>query len=120
MYQAAKFANIGDLYVLVNSDESVRQLKGPGRPIRILEERIRDIANCLLAIKHNIYIEAFDTEEELEDIIYSFKPDLIVKGSDRPDVREICGHEDFPVVIVPRLPGISTTEMLKGKNGSQD
>jgi len=126
--KAVKFARNGELLVLVNSDKSTRELKGEGRPIdneiyrtaiiaSLIEDRLK-LSKNYLSLSYDIRV--FDSEEDLWSLICQFEPDLIVKGSDRPDVREIVGHEHFPVVIVPRLPNISTTQILKERDEPQD
>jgi len=133
--ECIKFAGEGELLVLVNSDRSVRELKGKGRPIDECRYRVGSVAlfledyfKNLKGPQPNSYsIRTFDTEDELFDLIWSFKPDLIVKGNDR-DVRTIVGSVNFSVAIVPRLMeqgptgkiDISTTRILKERNESQD
>jgi D-beta-D-heptose 7-phosphate kinase/D-beta-D-heptose 1-phosphate adenosyltransferase len=120
-----------DLLVLVNSDNSVRQLKGPERPIDNITKRIINIQRFIEKIeKQYIYsstsfkstsiklnIVSFKNEEELKKLINSFNPDIIVKGNDRPDVRDIIGNDKYPVLIIPRIIKdgelISTTNILK-------
>src|SRR5690606_1229398 len=65
------------LVVGINSDESVRRLKGEGRPILPLEERGR----LLGALKCVDLVVAFEQDTPLE-LIKSVKPDVLVKGGD--------------------------------------
>lgn len=67
-----------ELYVALNSDESVKMLKGDNRPYYIYEKRKQDLIN--LNIIKDIY--KFDNEYDLEDIIFNNKVDFIFKGSD--------------------------------------
>ena len=50
-----------------------------------------------------IMIRIFQTEDQLESIINNFKPDIIIKGNDRPDIRTVLGSKNWPVCIIPRL-----------------
>jgi D-beta-D-heptose 7-phosphate kinase/D-beta-D-heptose 1-phosphate adenosyltransferase len=116
LVHALRIAHISDgkLLVLLNSDESVRRLKGPNRPLETWDIRSNKILEYLQIFAPSMMhqVTEFDTEEELEEHILKFHPHMIVKGNDRPDVREIVGSDRFPVLIVPRIPGVSTTEEL--------
>jgi D-beta-D-heptose 7-phosphate kinase/D-beta-D-heptose 1-phosphate adenosyltransferase len=69
---------LGDLLVVgINSDESVRRLKGSGRPINGLEDRVQVLA-ALSCIDHIVPFDG-DTPEEL---IRAIRPDVFVKGGD--------------------------------------
>jgi len=119
LHEAIKFAGPGGtVCVLINSDESVQKLKGKGRPIDPAVLRLNRIYNFIKEWKSKRFlfgVRIFNSEEELEGRIHNFKPDLIVKGSDRPDIRTVVGHEDFPVVIIPRLPDRSTTKIIEAE-----
>lgn len=119
---AAKLAHDGFLLVLVNTDESVQELKGPTRPVEEISERLEKVDKYLEDIllretgDYNWITVEFGSEEELREYIDVFEPDLIVKGNDRPDVREVVGSDKWPVVILPRLEQdggpVSTTRIL--------
>jgi D-beta-D-heptose 7-phosphate kinase/D-beta-D-heptose 1-phosphate adenosyltransferase len=81
-------AELGDaLVVAVNSDASVRRLKGAGHPLVGQRERMRLIAS-LAAVQHVLVLDE-DTPHRLLERI---RPDVLVKGGDyRPD--EVVGHE---------------------------
>ncbi|RPJ71225.1 MAG: D-glycero-beta-D-manno-heptose 1-phosphate adenylyltransferase [Acidobacteria bacterium] len=69
---------LGDLLVVgINSDGSVRRLKGDGRPINTLEDRVQVLA-ALSCIDH---IVPFDTDTPA-DLIEAIRPDVFVKGGD--------------------------------------
>jgi D-beta-D-heptose 7-phosphate kinase/D-beta-D-heptose 1-phosphate adenosyltransferase len=116
----------GKLYIFINSDKSVTRLKGPGRPKEDLIARAGKVEKYVneWCQKHNEYpsvrVIVFNTEEELEEKIDFYSPDMIVKGDDRPDTREIVGSGKWPILIVPRLKdkdGIvySTTSLIGKK-----
>ncbi len=104
---------LGDCLVVgLNSDRSVRQLKGVGRPINPQEER----AEMLAALSSVSYVAIYD-EETAHNLLKRIRPDIYVKGGDytpgvipeAPLVRSMGGK----VVVTPLVPGRSTTQMLE-------
>ena len=111
LFREAK--KLGDvLIVAVNSDESVKKIKGTSRPIFPLEERLE----VLEAIEDVDYLASF-SEETPRQIISRVLPDVLVKGGDwKPD--EVVGREEVEaaggeVVIIPYLEGRSTSGILE-------
>jgi len=109
-------ASLADkLIVALNSDRSVRERKGPGRPIVSEIHRARQI--LALDCVHHVVI--FDTEEELRNQISIIKPDVIVKGSDyTPETvvgADIVTENGGNIVIFPRIPNLSTTALLRSQ-----
>jgi rfaE bifunctional protein nucleotidyltransferase chain/domain len=108
--QAKEFGDI--LFVAVNDDQSVRHLKGPARPIFPLNERLE----VLEAIDVIDYLVAF-SQDTPRELITALLPDVLVKGGDwKPD--EVVGREEVEgaggkVIIVPYLPGRSSSEILE-------
>jgi D-beta-D-heptose 7-phosphate kinase/D-beta-D-heptose 1-phosphate adenosyltransferase len=107
----------GDALVVgVNSDASVKRLKGPDRPIRSEGER----AFVLAAIEAVDAVAVFDQDTPLE-LIRLLRPDVIVKGGDyTPDT--VVGAADVrahggDVVIIPLTPGHSTTSTIERLRG---
>jgi rfaE bifunctional protein nucleotidyltransferase chain/domain len=104
---------LGDaLIVGLNSDASVRQLKGEGRPV--IPERER--AEILSALESVDAVVIFDDLTPRE-LISRLLPDILVKGGDWPG-DQIVGREEVEaaggrVVSVPVVPGYSTSAMLK-------
>jgi D-beta-D-heptose 7-phosphate kinase / D-beta-D-heptose 1-phosphate adenosyltransferase len=107
--QARRF---GDrLIVAVNSDASVRELKGPTRPITGENER----AHVLAAMASVDAVVIFGEATPLE-LIMALKPDVIVKGGDY-DPRTVVGAREVQawggqVRIVPLVEGFSTTSLI--------
>ena len=105
--------SLGDaLIVAINSDASVRQLKGQGRPV--IPERER--AEILAALECVDAVLIFD-DLTPQRVIAALLPDVLVKGGDWPG-NQIIGREEVEaaggrVVSVPVVPGYSTTEILK-------
>lgn len=99
------------LIVALNSDESVRRLKGPERPVNTLATRAR-----LIAALRDVDAVTFFEEDTPAGLIAALLPDLLVKGGDY--VRETVVGADIVerhggrVMIVPLLPGHSTTATL--------
>lgn len=96
------------VYVLIDSDLRVRQLKGPGRPVNSEYER----ATLLHALRSVDSVDIFDTDDELKEYIRKFQPDLMIKGSDYRGQtiigREYCGDIEF----FDRLERYSTTNKV--------
>jgi len=110
LQQARSF---GDLLVLgLNSDESVLRLKGAGRPILKLEERVEVLA----ALRPVDVIAAFHEADPLA-LIERVRPQILVKGGDwAPDT--VIGRKEVEswggrVEIIPLLKGLSTSELLR-------
>ncbi len=104
---------LGDVLIVgLNSDASVRQLKGEGRPI--LPERER--AEILAALESVDAVVIFDDLTPRE-VITRLLPDILVKGGDWPG-DQIVGREEVEaaggrVVSVPVVPGYSTSAILR-------
>ncbi|MFD0265340.1 D-glycero-beta-D-manno-heptose 1-phosphate adenylyltransferase [Streptomyces sp. NPDC127106] len=100
---------IGDcLIVCVNSDASLRRLKGPGRPLNPLEDRVRVLA----ALGSVDAVVAFE-EDTPETLLGRLRPDVWVKGGDYsaddlPEARALRAWGGQAVVL-PYLDGRSTT-----------
>ncbi len=103
----------GDVLVVgINSDRSVRGLKGSNRPILPQEER----SEVLSGLSCVDYVTIFDEETPLE-LIKSLQPHVLVKGGDwtRETTvgREIVEQSGGEVVIVPFQEGASTTNLIE-------
>jgi D-beta-D-heptose 7-phosphate kinase / D-beta-D-heptose 1-phosphate adenosyltransferase len=112
---------LGDrLVVLVNSDESVRRLKGPTRPVNSLAQRMEMLA----ALTCVDWVVAF-SEDTPQVIIDRLLPDILVKGGDYQDITEIAGHESVlanggEVKILSFIEGHSTTNIINAiKDGER-
>ena len=103
----------GDVLVVgLNSDRSVRALKGPERPIYPAAERARILA----ALEAVSYVTIFD-ETRAERTIRRVKPDVLIKGEDwsgkRVDGQEFVESRGGRVVLAPLLGGRSTTNTIE-------
>ncbi|HEX8707744.1 MAG TPA: D-glycero-beta-D-manno-heptose 1-phosphate adenylyltransferase [Pyrinomonadaceae bacterium] len=109
----ARARSLGDaLMVAINSDRSVRELKGAGRPIMAQEER----AELLAALGAVDYVTVFD-ELSPRALIAEVLPDVLVKGGDY-GLDEIHGREEVEaaggrVLALPFVDGASTTSIIE-------
>jgi rfaE bifunctional protein nucleotidyltransferase chain/domain/rfaE bifunctional protein kinase chain/domain len=104
---------LGDaLVVLLNSDASVRRLKGPGRPV----QTERDRAQVLLALDSVDAVVIFD-EDEPSTALDRLRPDVWAKGADYAGTvlpeADLVRSWGGRVQLLPLLPGRSTTAILK-------
>jgi len=106
-------AGFGDkLFVGLNSDKSVKKLKGDSRPIQ--NERTR--AQNLLELKYVNHVIIFE-DLTPKELIYAISPDVLVKGGDYKK-SEIVGAKHVissggVVKIVPLTSGFSTTSIIE-------
>jgi len=102
----------GDLLILgLNSDASVRKIKGEKRPLIPQEERA-DLLACLEFVD---YVTIFEETTPLELILY-LKPDVLIKGGDWAE-EQVVGRKEVmswggAVAIIPEIPGASTTNIV--------
>ncbi len=106
------------LIVGLNSDASVRRLKGPERPVQTEAER----AYVMAALEMVDAVVIFDQDTPL-DLIVALEPDVVVKGGDYTEhvvvgAREVRARGGR-VVIVPLTPGQSTTAIVEKLRGSR-
>jgi D-beta-D-heptose 7-phosphate kinase/D-beta-D-heptose 1-phosphate adenosyltransferase len=100
------------LVVAINSDRSVRELKGAGRPIMNEQER----AEMLAALRAVDYVTVFD-DLSPRSLIAEVLPDILVKGGDY-QLDEIHGREETEaaggrVLSLPFVEGASTSSILE-------
>jgi len=106
-------ARLGDVLVVgVNSDDSVRRLKGPNRPLQSQEARARILA----ALEFVEAVVIFEEDTPLR-LIEKIAPDVLVKGGDyTPDKvvgADFVRSRGGEVVILPFLEGYSTSALIK-------
>jgi D-beta-D-heptose 7-phosphate kinase/D-beta-D-heptose 1-phosphate adenosyltransferase len=110
LHEAASYADV--LIVAVNSDSSVKKLKGPTRPIN--DEETRTLLLAELMITDAVIIFEDDTPLNL---IKTLMPDVLVKGGDYT-VEQIAGAKEVlenggKVVLANIIDGISTTKTIE-------
>lgn len=109
----AEARSLGDaLLVAINSDRTVRELKGPDRPIFNEAER----AEILAALRFVDYVTVFDNISP-RSLIAELLPDVLVKGGDY-QLDQIHGREEVEaaggnVISLPFVEGASTTDIIK-------
>ena len=103
---------LGDILIVgLNSDESVRALKGPTRPVIPEQERAEIIASLECVDAVTVFCDLTP-----QKVIAALLPDIIVKGGDWPD-DQIVGRTEVEssggrVTRISIVPGYSTTEIL--------
>lgn len=106
-------ARLGDILVVgLNSDASVKRLKGPERPVNTQLDR----AEILGALNFIDYIVMFEEETPLE-LIKQIQPDVLVKGGDYKP-QDVVGKEEVEarggkLVLLPFVDGKSTTNIIE-------
>jgi D-beta-D-heptose 7-phosphate kinase/D-beta-D-heptose 1-phosphate adenosyltransferase len=110
LYRARSLGDV--LVVAINSDESIRRLKGPGRPIFNEDER----AELLAALEMVDFVCTFSEDTPLRAII-TVHPDVLVKGADW-GLDGIVGRQEVEawggrVVALPLIEGHSTTGIVE-------
>ena len=108
--EAKKNADI--LVLALNSDSSVRAIKGEKRPLMNEKER----AEILAALEFIDFVTIFPELTPLELINY-LKPDILIKGGDWPE-EKVVGREEIKkwggrVAIIPEVEGKSTTNIVE-------
>jgi D-beta-D-heptose 7-phosphate kinase/D-beta-D-heptose 1-phosphate adenosyltransferase len=110
LFSASK--QLGDtLIVAIDDDDSVKTLKGPGRPVLNSKERVR-ILSALDAVD---YVVVFSSQELIK-LIETIQPDVLTKGSNYTS-REVFGRERVEqlggrVVLIPVSEDISSTRII--------
>src|SRR5699024_2733118 len=102
----------GKLIVGINTDASVRELKGPLRPILPLHDRMQHLAAFFFVD----YVFPFEEKTPLK-WIQKLKPDFLIKGGDY-EITEIVGYEEVTayggqVKTIPLVAGKSTTALIR-------
>lgn len=109
----------GNLIIGLNSDDSVRRLKGEGRPVNPVEDRILQLAAFFFV--DYIFVYGEDTPLKW---IQQIKPDVLVKGGDY-EVKNIVGYKEVinhggRVLTIPLVAGKSTTSIINKIRDSND
>jgi len=106
---ARKLAGMGGKVVVgTDSDERIRELKGPSRPINNIFDRI----GFLRAIKYIDGVVTFSTVSELEARIKHFSPDILLIGDDYIGKPIVGAQYAKKIVYFPRYGGLSSTMII--------
>lgn len=109
----AQAANFGDILMIgLNTDDSVRKLKGDSRPVQDQYARA-----LLLASLHFVHAVVYFDEDTPYDLIKKVQPDILIKGSDY-HVEDIVGYDIVmqkggEVKTIDFIPGYSTTSIIE-------
>jgi D-glycero-beta-D-manno-heptose 1-phosphate adenylyltransferase len=116
----SKAAELGDILVVgLNTDRSVRAIKGPGRPLHDQESR----SILLASLSFVTAVILFDSETPA-DLISKVRPSILVKGSDYKQ-EEIVGYDIVTeyggrVETIDLVKGYSTSEIIKKIKAGED
>ena len=100
----------GKVIVGTDSDQRVRELKGPSRPINNIYDRV----DFLNAIKYIDGVVVFSSADELEARIKQFSPDILLVGDDYVDKPVVGAQYAKKVVFIPRYGGLSSSKIING------
>jgi D-beta-D-heptose 7-phosphate kinase/D-beta-D-heptose 1-phosphate adenosyltransferase len=99
--------SLGYVIVGLNSDQSVKRLKGQSRPINSQEDR-KELLSSLRFVDQVIIFE----DDTPLNLIKEIKPDIIVKGGDY-EKEKVVGNEIAKVIIYDYIEGYSTTRVIQ-------
>jgi rfaE bifunctional protein nucleotidyltransferase chain/domain len=108
----ARAANLGSIFIIgLNTDDSVKKIKGPGRPIQDEYSRAM-ILSSMGFVNHVVLFE----EETPYELIKSVQPDILIKGGDY-NPEEVVGYDlvkarGGQVIIIDLIKGLSTTGII--------
>jgi rfaE bifunctional protein nucleotidyltransferase chain/domain len=107
---------LGDcLIVGLNSDQSVRTLKGPTRPVNNQDDRA-EVLSALAAVDYVVIFE----EATAENLVADIKPDIYAKGGDyaveKLPESKIVAAQGGRTVLVPEVPGRSSSNIISRMN----
>lgn len=97
------------LIVGIDTDERIREKKGQSRPVNNIEER----SLMLLNLKPVDEVLHFSTDEDLENMVKSIKPDIMVVGSDWKGKPVIGSQYASELKFFTRIDGYSTTKTIQ-------
>ena len=98
----------GYVIVGIDTDECIKEKKGPSRPIHNQEER-KFLLENLRSVDEVIF---FSSEPEFEELIKSLKPDIIIVGSDWKEKSTIKTYYDGELIFFDRMEEYSTSKTI--------
>jgi rfaE bifunctional protein nucleotidyltransferase chain/domain len=102
--------SLGDyLLVALDSDHRVNSLKGNSRPINDLNTRI----TIMQSLKPVDDVKYFSTDQELISLIFNYKPDIMIVGSDYKNKKVIGSEYAKQLKFFDRIPEYSTTKIIE-------
>ena len=109
LLQYAKCFPSAYVYVLIDTDRRIKELKGNDRPINSQHERLV----LLSELKSVDRVDVFDTDEELVNLIRDYDPDIMIKGSDYRNKPIIGAEFCKEIKFYDRLEQYSTTNKIQ-------
>ena len=104
-----KASELGDFLIVgLDGDRRVTELKGEQRPINNLVSRI----TLLESIKYVDRVVAFDSDEQLETLIKTMRPAIMVIGEEYKGKRIIGREYVDEIVYFPKMEGFSSTNII--------
>lgn len=115
LFEASQLGQV--LIVGLNSDASVKRLKGPERPVQDEDARAKIMASLFFVS----YVAIFE-EDTPYNLINLVQPDILVKGGDYKNIEQIVGYDIVTtrggqVLTIPFVEGHSTTSILNKISG---
>ena len=102
-------SHLGDFLIVgIDSDRRVSELKGETRPINKLVSRI----TLLESIRYVDRVLTFDSDDELETLIKTIRPEIMVIGEEYKNKRIIGKEFVKEIVYFPKLDGFSSTNII--------
>ena len=102
--------SLGDFLIVgTDTDGRVERSKGQGRPFNCLNDRVF----VLESIKYIDKVVSFNSGQELEALVETLKPDIMVVGDDWRGKNIIAGHLVDNILYFSRIGGYSTTRILE-------
>lgn len=115
LFEYAK--SLGDyLIVAIDSDERVREKKGPTRPINSLLDRVFMLSNLYYVDE----VRTFNSDEDLENLVKYYEPDIMVIGSDWKGKKVIGSKYTKELKFFDRINGYSTTKTIENITSRRD
>ena len=100
---------LGYVYVGIDTDECVKGKKGSGRPIHNQEDRKFFLEN----LKSVDEVRFFSNDEELEGLVKSFEPDIMIVGSDWKGKSVIGSYYAAELIFFDRIGDYATTKTIQ-------
>jgi rfaE bifunctional protein nucleotidyltransferase chain/domain len=115
-FRMIEFAkSLGEKLVIgIDTDERVKKMKGKDRPYHTTYERLYN----LKSIKGVDNVFVFNTDDELSNLILSYKPDIFLIGSDYKNKLIIGSEYAKEIVFFDRLENFSTSNILSYEHNS--
>jgi D-beta-D-heptose 7-phosphate kinase/D-beta-D-heptose 1-phosphate adenosyltransferase len=102
--------SLGDYLVVgIDTDERVKEKKGTTRPVNSVEDRTLMLMN----LKSVDEVKHFGTDEELENLVKSIQPDIMVVGSDWKDKSVIGSYYASNLIFFDRIDEYSSTKIIQ-------